>query len=82
MKLCEIKQELTYKLNTNTSVKFQGLELPKPDAVGKWKFYDEGSNFEQLIGGKFKEAVKNATDSYKRLKATGFSHNLKVKQQA
>jgi len=70
---------LRYKLNANTSVTFKGDRLPKADELGKWSFHDE-QNFDVLISGKFKDAVKKATDSYKHLKATGFSHNLTVKK--
>ena len=79
MKLSEINPTgVRYKLNANTSVTFVGDQLPKPDDVGNWSFQDQ--DFEVLISGKFREAVKKATDSYKHLKATGFTHNLKVKK--
>lgn len=70
----------TYILNKKSSIEYapgdRQAELPKDDDQGRWEFYD--GDYQQIIPGKFKEAVKKAVNDHMRAKGSSFSHSLKV----
>lgn len=90
MKLFELKTRLgfplvpggkhTYILNKSTSVEFApnnpSAAVPKDDELGRWEFFD--GNYNQIVTGKFKEAVKKAVKDHMRSNGSSFSQTLKV----